>query len=173
MDYYFLLLFNFNTNFNLNFRMYRLVFHFPFSVLRFPFSVLSACLCHDGFAFDAGDAAKTARQGVDAVDAAFDNKRNHRHSALLERQPLPTEDDVGKVRNDWIDKRRLASVGHENCYCSYSLFHQSIRFWIRFTISCIVSHFRNDATKIAIIFILAKNIFQSARTKSIYLRFRS
>ena len=146
---------------------------FSLSAFRFPLSASSACLGHDCLAFDAGDAAQSTRQGVDAVDAAFDNKRNHRHSALLERQPLPTENDVGKVRNDWINKRRLTAVGNENCYCSYSLFHQSIRFWIRFTTSCIVSTFRKDATKIAIIFILAKKIFQSARTKSIHLRFRS
>ena len=99
-------------------------FRFPLSVFRSPFSASSACLGHDGFAFDTGDAAQSARQGVDAVNAAFDNKRNHRHSALLKRQPLPTKTDVGIVRNDWIDKCRLTAVGHENCYCSYSLFHQ-------------------------------------------------
>jgi len=75
--------------------------------------------------------AQAAGEGVDAVGQAFDDEGDDGHGTLVEGQPLPTEDNVGKFRNDLIDFCGPGAVEYEYGDCSYSLLHQVLGFWVR------------------------------------------
>ena len=49
----------------------------------------------------------------------------------MKGKPLPTENDVGMVRKNLVDKWRRFAVANEYGDCSYSLLHQVLGFWIR------------------------------------------
>ena len=51
-----------------------------------------------------------SRKGVDTVGLAFDNKGNHSHRTVVKRQTLATQHQVGVIRNDCVDFRRLTTV---------------------------------------------------------------
>lgn len=84
-----------------------------------------------GFGLDTAQTAQTAGEGIDAVGVAFDDEGNDRHIAVAKRKSLPTQHYVGEFRDYRIDFRGSFTIQYEQCYCSYSLLHQVLGFWVR------------------------------------------
>jgi hypothetical protein len=60
-------------------------------------------LGHYSLAFHPRQAADLASEGVDAVHRALDDERDDGHGAVMKRQPLPTEYNIGMFGQQLVD----------------------------------------------------------------------
>jgi hypothetical protein len=86
---------------------------------------------NDGFALHAGQAAQLARQSIDFVHRPLDDERDDGNGTVVEWQTLPAENNTGMFGQQFVDRKRHFAVAQEYGYCSYSLLHQVLGFWIR------------------------------------------
>ena len=84
---------------------------------------------HHGLGLHARQASQLAADAVDVVHAALHDEGDDGNGApVVERQALTTEHYGGILRNDAVDFWGQRAVPDEQCYGSYSLFHQVVAF---------------------------------------------